>query len=186
MTLKISCPSCSYCDWGICNTLRCFWIKCRFFLGVDHQEARSQVSSRRRSSVLAPAGGVNLGAMLSLQLLARALWGESCCPTLLFQNSLCSEAQAIHSAALPTTKVTKNEKYWYKRGEKSIYYWQGAKQQLLQTEIMCLSRAEMRFCIKGLLHSSFLAVSKRWREEKVTYFTLPLKILSFLLNGTHC
>lgn len=34
------------------------------------------------------------------------------------------------------------------------------------TEIKCLSRAEMRLHIKGLLHSSFLAVSKRWREEK--------------------
>lgn len=44
----------------------------------------------------------------------------------------------------------------------------------------------MRYCIKSLLHGSFLTVSKRWREEKVTFFTLPLKILSFLLNGTYC
>lgn len=54
------------------------------------------------------------------------------------------------------------------------------------TEIKCLSRAEMRLHIKELLHSSFLAVSKRWREEKVTFLMLPFLVLSSLLNGTYC
>lgn len=47
------------------------------------------------------------------------------------------------------------------------------------TEIKCLSRAEMRLHIKGLLYSSFLAVSKRWREEKS--YILNVTLLGFVI-----
>lgn len=47
------------------------------------------------------------------------------------------------------------------------------------TEIKCLSRAEMRLHIKGLLHSRFLAVSKRWREEKS--YILNVTLLGFVI-----
>lgn len=49
--------------------------------------------------------------MLLLQLVARDLQGKPLCPALLFEKCPYSEAWAIRSAALHTTKDMKDEKY---------------------------------------------------------------------------